>query len=220
MDCSTPGLPVHHQLPELAQTQSITSVMPSNHLILCRPLLLPPSICPRIRVFSYELDLYTRWSKYWSFSFRIGPSHEHSGLISLRMEWLDLLAVQVPWKRDHEVQEILCIQRSALVSGFQRVFTRCFTLSSLPGQCCVRGCEHQSSSRKPTRRVSSFNSPLQRGSYLRRSCPPPAHILSLGVVRRDRSPLSGPWEMGVAALPHRLPAAPTNVYFSTQGEES
>ena len=69
-------------------------VMPSNHLILCRPLLLPPSILPRIRVFSSESVLHIRWLKYWSFSFSISPSNEYSGLISFRMDWLDLLAVQ------------------------------------------------------------------------------------------------------------------------------
>ena len=68
--------------------------MPSNHLILCCPLLLPPSMCPSIRVFSNELVLYIRWPKYWSFSFRISPSSKYSGLISFRMDWLDLLAVQ------------------------------------------------------------------------------------------------------------------------------
>ena len=68
--------------------------MPSNHLILCRPLLLLPSIFPSIRVFSNESALHIRWPKYWSFSFNISPSNEHSGLISLRMDWLDLLAVQ------------------------------------------------------------------------------------------------------------------------------
>ena len=71
---------------------SIESVMPSNHLILCQPLLLLPSIFPSIRVFSNESVLYIRWTKYWSFS--ISPSNEHSGLISFRMDWLDLLAVQ------------------------------------------------------------------------------------------------------------------------------
>ena len=91
MDCSTPGLPVHHQLPKL---MSIDSVMPSNHLILCYPLLLPPSIFPSIRAFSNELALCIRWPKYWSFSFSISPSSEYSGLISFRMDWLDLLAVQ------------------------------------------------------------------------------------------------------------------------------
>ena len=69
-------------------------VMPSNHLILCRPLLLLPSIFPNIRVFSNESFLHIRWPKYWSFSFSISPSNEHSGRISFRMDWLDLLAVQ------------------------------------------------------------------------------------------------------------------------------
>ena len=73
---------------------SIKSVMPSNHLILCRPLLLLPSIFPSIRVFSNESALYIRWPKYWSFSFNISPSSEHPGLISFRKDWLDLLAVQ------------------------------------------------------------------------------------------------------------------------------
>ena len=73
---------------------SIELVMPSNHLILCRPLLLLPSIFPSIRVFSNESALCIRWPKYWSFSFNIGPSNEHPGLISFRMDWLDLLAVQ------------------------------------------------------------------------------------------------------------------------------
>jgi len=73
---------------------SIESVMPSNHLILCRPLLLPPSIFPSIRVLSNVSALCIRWPKYWSFSFNISPSNEHPGLISFRMDWLDLLAVQ------------------------------------------------------------------------------------------------------------------------------
>ena len=73
---------------------SIESVMPSNHLILCPPLLLLPSIFPSIRVFSNESALHIRWPKYWSFSFNISPSNEHSGLISFRMDWLDLLVVQ------------------------------------------------------------------------------------------------------------------------------
>ena len=73
---------------------SIESVMPSNHFILCCPLLLLPSIFPSIRVFSNESALHIRWPKYWSFSFNISPSNEHTGLISFRMDWLDLLAVQ------------------------------------------------------------------------------------------------------------------------------
>ena len=78
----------------LPKLLSIDSVLPSSHLILCRPLLLLPSIFPSIRVFSNESALHIRWPKYWSFSFNIGPSNEHPGLISFRMEWLDLLAVQ------------------------------------------------------------------------------------------------------------------------------
>ena len=78
----------------LPKFTSIESVMPSNHLILCHPLLLLPSIFPKIRVFSSESALCIRWSKYWSFSFNITPSNEHPGLISFRMDWLDLLAVQ------------------------------------------------------------------------------------------------------------------------------
>ena len=78
----------------LLRLMSIESVMSSNHLILCHPLFLPPSIFPSIRVFSNESALYIRWPKYWSFSFNISPSHEHPGLISFRMDWLDLLAVQ------------------------------------------------------------------------------------------------------------------------------
>ena len=94
MNCSTPGLPVHHQLPEFTKLMSIESVMPSNHLILCCPLLLLPSIFLSIRVFSNESTLRMRWPKYWSFSFSISPSNEYSGLIFFRMDWLDLLAVQ------------------------------------------------------------------------------------------------------------------------------
>ena len=78
----------------LLRLMSIELVTPSNHLILCRPLLLPPSISPSIRVFSNESVLYIRWPKYWSFSFSISSSNKYSGLISFRMGWLDLLAIQ------------------------------------------------------------------------------------------------------------------------------
>ena len=94
MDCRTPGFLVYHQLPELLKFMSIESVMPSIHLILCRPLLFPPSLFPSIRVFSNESTLRMKWPKYWSFSFNVSPSNEHPGLISFRMDWLDLLAVQ------------------------------------------------------------------------------------------------------------------------------
>ena len=94
MDCSTPGFPVHHQLQSLLKLMSIESVMLSNHLTLCHPLLLFPSIFPSVRVFSNESVLCIRWPKYWSFNFSISPSNEYSGLISFRMDWFDLLAVQ------------------------------------------------------------------------------------------------------------------------------
>ena len=94
VDCSMPGFPDHHQLLELAQTHADLSVMPSNHLILCHPLLLPPSIFPSIRVFFSGSVLCIRWPKDWSFSFSISPSNKYSGLISFRMDWLDLLVVQ------------------------------------------------------------------------------------------------------------------------------
>ena len=89
MDCSMPGHPVHHQLPSLLKLMSIESVMPPNHLILCRPLLLLPSIFPSIRFFSNESALHIRWPKYWSFSISISFSNEYSGLISFRKDWLD-----------------------------------------------------------------------------------------------------------------------------------
>ena len=88
MNCSMPGLPVHHQLLDLPKLMSIESVMPSSHLILCHPLLLLPPIPSSIRVFSNESTLHMRWPKYWSFSFSISPSNEHPGLISFRMYWL------------------------------------------------------------------------------------------------------------------------------------
>ena len=94
MDCRTPGLPTITNPWSLLKLMSIESVMPCNHLILCCPLLLLPSIFPRIRVFSNESALDIRWPKYWSFSFNISPSNEYSGLISFRMDWLNLLAVQ------------------------------------------------------------------------------------------------------------------------------
>ena len=94
MNCSTPGLLVHHQLRSPPKPMPIESVMPSNHLILCRPLLLLVPIPPSIRVFSNESALRIRWPKYWSFSFNISPSNEYPGLTSFRKDCLDLLAVQ------------------------------------------------------------------------------------------------------------------------------
>ena len=94
MDCSTPGFLSIINSQSLPKLMSIESVMISNHLILCCPLLLLPSIFPSIRVFSNESSLHIRWPKYWSFSFNINPSNEQPGLISFRMDWLDRLAVQ------------------------------------------------------------------------------------------------------------------------------
>ena len=99
----------------LPKLMSIESVMPSNHLILCRPLLLFPSIFPRVRVFSNESALHIRWPKYQSFSFNISPSNEHSGLISFRMDWLDLLAVQGTLKSllQHHTSKASILRHSA-----------------------------------------------------------------------------------------------------------
>ena len=96
MDCSTPGFPVHHQLldDEFLKLMSIKSVMPSNHLIICHPLLLLPSIFPSTRVFSHESVLHIRWPKNWNLSFNIRPSNEYSGLICFKIDWLDVLALQ------------------------------------------------------------------------------------------------------------------------------
>ena len=98
MDQNMPGLPVHANTQSLLKLMFTESVMPFNHFILCRPLLLLPSIFPSIRVISNKSILHIRWPKYWSFSFNISPSNEYSleysGLISFKMDWLDLLAVQ------------------------------------------------------------------------------------------------------------------------------
>ena len=114
MDYSTPGFPVPHHLLELLKLTSIESVMPSNHLILCHLLLLLPSILPSIRVFSNESVLRIRWPKYWSFSFRICPSNEYSGLISFRIDLFDL-AVQGTLKSflQHHTSKASILQHSA-----------------------------------------------------------------------------------------------------------
>ena len=94
MDCSMPGFPAITSSWSLLKLISIESMMPSNHLIFCRPLLLLPSIFPSIRIFSNKSVLCISWPKYWSFSFNISPSNEHPGLISFRIDWLDHLAVK------------------------------------------------------------------------------------------------------------------------------
>ena len=114
MNLSMAGFPVHPNSWSLPKLMSIESVMPSNHLILCRPLLLLPSVFPSIRVFSDESALCIRWPKYWSFGFNISPSNEHPGLI-FRMDWLDLLAVQGTLKSllQHHSSKASILQRSA-----------------------------------------------------------------------------------------------------------
>ena len=114
MNCSTPGLFVHHQLLESTQTHVHCVSDGFNHLILCHPLLLLPSIFPRIRVFSNESALCIRWPKYWSFSFSISPTNKYSGLISFRIDWFDLLAVQSTLKSllQHHSSEASVLQHS------------------------------------------------------------------------------------------------------------
>ena len=98
----------------LLKLMSIESVVPSNHLILCHPLLLLPSVFPSIKVFSSESVLHIRWPKYWSFSFSISSSNEYSGLISFRMDWLDLLPVQGTLKRSSPTPQFKSISSSTL----------------------------------------------------------------------------------------------------------
>ena len=116
MDCSRPGSLSITNSWSLHKLMSIELVMPSNHLFLCCPLLLPPSIFSSIRVFSNKSVLHIRSPKYWSFSFSISPSNEYSGLISLRMDWLDLLAVQATLKSllQHHSLKASIVWRSAL----------------------------------------------------------------------------------------------------------
>ena len=129
-DCTTPGFPVQHQLLDLLRLVSIESVMPSNHFILCRPLLLPPSLFSIIRVFYKESALCIRWPKYWSFSFSfsISPFNEYSGLISFRIDWFDLLAVSARahpdfggWGTSGEVSGSPC-RRTYKMGGIFPVF--------------------------------------------------------------------------------------------------
>ena len=117
MDCSMPGFPVHHQFLELAQILSIKLVMPSNHLILCHPIILQPSIVPSIRVFSNKSLRCIRWPKYWSFS--ISPSNEYSVLISFRTDWFNLLTVQGTLKSllQHHNLKASILRHSALWSN-------------------------------------------------------------------------------------------------------
>ena len=133
MNCSTPGFPVLHYLLSLLRLMSIELVIPSNHLILCCPLPLLSSIFPNIRVFSNELDFHIRWPKYQSFSFSINPSNEYSGLISLRIDWFDLLAVHGTLKTSPAPQfesinssalgllySIICFENQLLIQSYSQ----------------------------------------------------------------------------------------------------
>ena len=114
MNCNKPGFAVLHYLPEFAQTQVHWASIPSNHLILCHPLLLPCSVFPSIRVFSNESVLCIRWPKYWSFSFNISPSNEYSGLISIRIGYFHITALQGTLKSlfQHHSSKASVLQRS------------------------------------------------------------------------------------------------------------
>ena len=154
----TPGVYSHSFM-------SVEMMVPSNHLILCHPLLLSPSILPSIRVFSSQSVLCIRWPKYWSFSFNISPSNKHSGLISFRMDWLDLFAVQGTLKSllQHHSSKVLILQHSAffivqlshphMTAGF---FTTTGTLSPLMRTLIL-------SNQGPTLKVSYFyKSPMPK----------------------------------------------------------
>ena len=122
MDCSTPGFPIPHRLPDRTQTHvhwvsdAIQLASPTD-VIFCHPLLLLPSIFPSIRVFSNESTLHIRWSKYWSFSFSISPSNEYSGLISFRIDWFDLLT---QWN-----YEPCCVGPPKMDTSWWRILTKC-----------------------------------------------------------------------------------------------
>ena len=141
MNCSTPGLPVHYQLPEFTQTHVHWVSDAIQPLILCRPLFLLPPIPPSIRVFSNESTLRMRWTKYWSFSFSIIPSKEHPGPISFRMDWLELLADQGTLKSllQHHSSKASILRRSAFFSlvslfdewGEQQTFCKLQALDKL-----------------------------------------------------------------------------------------
>ena len=154
MDCSTPGFPVHHQLPELAQAHVHRVGDAINHLILCHPLLLLPSIFPSIRVFSNESVLCIRWPKNWSFSFSISPSNEHPGLISFRIEWFDLLAVQGTLKSllQHHSSSASILQCSAF---FIQLLERKKVKESEVSQSCPTLCDPMD----PTRLLHPWDSP-------------------------------------------------------------
>ena len=125
MNCNKPGFLIHHQLLELAQTHVRRIVMPSNHLILCRPFSSCPQSSPASESFSNESALHLRWPKYWSFSFSITPSNEYSGLISFRIDWLDLLAIQWTLKsllQHHSLKASIFWRSAFLMAQFSHLY--------------------------------------------------------------------------------------------------
>ena len=146
------SITISHSLPKL---MSIELVMPSNHLILSYPLLLLPSIFPNIRVFSNESALHNRWPKYWSFSFNISPSNEHPGLVSFRMDWLDLLAVQGTLKS-------LLQHHSSKASLFLLSLVSSASLHWAQGWLHNMQAQHSMEMREPGLELSSGKSPACR----------------------------------------------------------
>ena len=133
MDCSTASFPALHYLPEFAQAQSFESNILSSHLTLCHPLLFLPLLFPSIRVFFNKLAVCIRWLKYWSFSFSISPSNEYSGLISFRIDWFEILAVQETLKSllQHHSSKASILQHSAffMVQLSHLYMTTCKTIA-------------------------------------------------------------------------------------------
>ena len=167
MDCSTLGFPFITYPWSLLTFMSIESVMPSNHLILCWPLLLLPSIFPSIRVFSNESLLHIRWPKYWSFSFNISPSNEYSGLISFKIDWLDLLAVQGTLKSllQHHSSKASILWHSAflIVQLLHPYMTNTLILVQWPIVMSSKNCVEMTSWVKVE--VMSLNLPFQVGEH-------------------------------------------------------
>ena len=158
MDCSMPGFPVCHQLPELAQTHVHWVCDAVQPLILCCPLLFPASIFPSIRVFSKESVLSIRWPKYWSFSFSISSSNEYSGVISFRIDWLDLLAVQGTLKsllQHHSSWECTFTTGQGGVASIQWVDSAKIFVFSTVGMCfkCLAMCNSMNSVDTPTHTI-------------------------------------------------------------------
>ena len=133
MDCSMPGFPVHHQC--LLKLTSIESKITSNQLILCRLLLLLPSIFPSTRVFYNESALHIRWPKYWNFSFSINPSNEYSGLITFRIDWFDLLADQGTLNRLLQHHSSKASIFGTLPSLWSKCISKLLTFISVSGSC-------------------------------------------------------------------------------------